>query len=281
MPILRDFLSTSFGAPNQAVLPLKRSPNMTQQDFYQAQQDNMRTLLGSAQDQSMQPADQQKFANDPGSGDYVNYGLQQMANRKAPPALSPGSRVQFADKSQFDPQNFASYYSMLGSIHDIGASATAAEEARASYKRQQALSQAASSGGGASVGSTPTGQYTGSFGKGVEQWRGTALQVMRELGIPDQYIGAVLRRMNQESGGNPNIQNNWDSNAKKGTPSIGLMQTIGPTFNANAGKYANRGITDPYANIYAGLNYAGRRYGPSHGGFIGGVIYAMNKPGGY
>lgn len=280
MPILRDFLSTSFGAPNQAVLPLKRQPNMTQADFYQAQQDNIRTLMGSAQDQTVQPSDQQQFANDPRSGDYVSYGLQQMANRKAPPELSPGARVKYADTSQYDPKNFESYYSMLGSINDIGKNATAAAEARAAYQRQKALSQAAN-GGGASVGSTNTGRYTGSYGKGVEQWRGTALQVMRELGIPDQYIDNVLRRMNQESGGNPNVVNNWDSNAKAGHPSQGLMQTIPSTFNANAGPYAGRGIFDPYANIYAGLNYAGRRYGPQHGGFLGGVIYAMNKPGGY
>ena len=280
MPILRDFLSTSFGSPNSAVLPLRRKPNMTQEEFYQAQQDNLRTLMGSPVDATVQPADQQQFANDPRSGDYVEYGLQQMANRKAPPSLEPGARVKYADTSQYDPKNFESYYSMLGSIKEIGANQLAAEEAKAAYRQRQALSQAAN-GGGASVGSTPTGRYTGSFGKGVEQWRGTALQVMRELGIPDQYIGDVLRRMNQESGGNPNVQNNWDSNAKRGTPSIGLMQTIGPTFNRYAGKYANKGITDPYANIYAGLNYAGNRYGPSHGGFVGGVIYAMNKPGGY
>lgn len=280
MPILRDFLST-FTAPNQAVLPLKRQPNMTQEQFYQAQQDNQRTLMGSPTDQTIQPANQQQFANDPRSGDYVTYGLQQMANRKAPPALEPGSRVKYADKSQYDPQNFESYYNMLGTIKDIGEKQLATEEARAAYKRQQALAQAANSGGGASVGSTPTGRYTGSYGKGVEQWRSTALQAMRELGIPDQYIGDVLRRMQQESGGNPNIVNNWDSNAKAGHPSQGLMQTIPSTFAANAGKYANRGIFDPLANIYAGLNYAGRRYGPTHGGFLGGVLYAMNKPGGY
>lgn len=282
MPILRDFLS-AFGQPNQAVLPLKRKPNMTNEDFYQAQQDNMRTLMGNATDASIQPAAQQQFANDPRTGDYVTYGLEQMANRKAPPSLEPGARVHYADTSQYDPKNFQDYYSMLGSINDIGKNATAAEEARAAYKRQQALAQAANSGngGGASVGSTPTGRYTGSYGKGVEQWRNTALQAMRELGIPDQYIGDVLRRMSQESGGNPNAINNWDSNAKAGHPSQGLMQTIPGTFNAYAGKYAGRGIYDPLANIYAGLNYAGQRYGKSHGGFLGGVLYAMNKPGGY
>jgi SLT domain-containing protein len=79
--------------------------------------------------------------------------------------------------------------------------------------------------------------------------------------------------MNQESGGNPRAINLWDSNAARGTPSIGLMQTIGPTFNAYAGRFRSRGIYDPFANIYAGLNYAVQRYGS--------LRYAMDKPGGY
>ena len=63
-----------------------------------------------------------------------------------------------------------------------------------------------------------------------------------------------------ESGGNPNAQNNWDSNAAKGTPSIGLMQTIGPTFNSY--KLAGHdNIRDPVDNIIAGVRYAIARYG--------------------
>jgi hypothetical protein len=115
------------------------------------------------------------------------------------------------------------------------------------------------------------GNYTG--GAGVQQWAGLVLQVLAMLGQPASLLPNVLRRMNQESGGNPNAQNNWDSNAARGTPSIGLMQTIGPTFNAYAGQFVGRGIRDPLANIYAGLNYALHRY-PS-------LQYAMDKPGGY
>ena len=39
--------------------------------------------------------------------------------------------------------------------------------------------------------------------------------------------------IDHESGGDPDAVNGWDSNAAKGTPSKGLMQTIGPTFDAN------------------------------------------------
>lgn len=108
---------------------------------------------------------------------------------------------------------------------------------------------------------------------GVAQWASLVLRVLAELHQPASLLPNVLRRMNQESGGNPRAINLWDSNAAKGTPSIGLMQTIGPTFNAYAGPYRSRGIYDPLANIYAGLNYAIHRY-PS-------LRYAMDKPGGY
>ncbi|MFI7678567.1 transglycosylase SLT domain-containing protein [Actinophytocola sp. NPDC049390] len=110
-------------------------------------------------------------------------------------------------------------------------------------------------------------------GSGVQRWAPLVLQVLRMLGQSSGLLPNVLRRMNQESGGNPRAINLWDSNARKGTPSIGLMQTIGPTFAAYAGPFRSRGIYDPLANIYAGLNYAINRYGS--------LKYAMDKPGGY
>lgn len=116
------------------------------------------------------------------------------------------------------------------------------------------------------------GQYHGKVGAGVEQWRGTVLQALKELHQPASWADTVLRRMNQESGGNPNAINNWDSNAAAGIPSQGLMQTIPPTFAAYAGPYAGRSITDPLANIYAGINYSIHRYGS---------IAGMNRAGGY
>ena len=126
--------------------------------------------------------------------------------------------------------------------------------------------------GGAPAAGGTGGQYHGAVGGGVEQWRGTVLRVLKELHQPASWADTVLRRMNQESGGNPNAINNWDSNAAAGIPSQGLMQTIPPTFSAYAGPYASRGITDPLANIYAGCNYAINRYGSLAG---------MNRPGGY
>ncbi|EMD29629.1 transglycosylase SLT domain-containing protein [Amycolatopsis azurea] len=118
-------------------------------------------------------------------------------------------------------------------------------------------------------------------GGGVARWTDLVLQVLTMLNLPAEILPKVLRRMNQESGGNPNAYNGWDVNAKNGIPSQGLMQTVPPTFAAYAGPFRDRGIMDPLASIYAGINYAGNKYGRSHGGFLGGVIYGMDKPGGY
>lgn len=110
-------------------------------------------------------------------------------------------------------------------------------------------------------------------GGNVQRWAPLVLQALAMLGQSSALLPLVLRRMNQESGGNPNAINLTDINAQRGYPSQGLMQTIPGTFAAYAGRFAGRGITDPFANIYAGLNYAIHRYGS--------LAYAMNKPGGY
>ncbi|GAA3527880.1 phage tail tape measure protein [Streptomyces osmaniensis] len=110
-------------------------------------------------------------------------------------------------------------------------------------------------------------------GSGVKRWSNVVLQALKLVGQPASLLPTVLRRMNQESGGNPRAINNWDINAKNGTPSKGLMQVIDPTFNAYAGKLRGRGVWDPLANIYASMRYALSRYGS--------LASAYNRPGGY
>jgi len=79
--------------------------------------------------------------------------------------------------------------------------------------------------------------------------------------------------MNQESGGNPGIVNRWDINAKRGTPSGGLMQTIGPTFRAYHYPGTSWNMFDPLANVLASMRYAMARYGS--------LPRAYNRKGGY
>lgn len=97
---------------------------------------------------------------------------------------------------------------------------------------------------------------------GVEQWRST---VIRALKMENQYSEANVKRtlfqMQTESGGNPKAINLWDSNAKKGIPSKGLMQVIDPTFQAYARPGFNSNSYDPLSNILASIRYAVSRYG--------------------
>ncbi len=85
----------------------------------------------------------------------------------------------------------------------------------------------------------------------LDGWIAKALGLM---GLPQALAKGVKTIIMHESGGNPNAINNWDSNAARGTPSQGLMQTIPSTFTACVlPSLANRSITDPVANITAGV----------------------------
>ena len=112
---------------------------------------------------------------------------------------------------------------------------------------------------------TPTVKYSPSAG--VEQWRPVVLRALREVGQSAGHANRTLRRMQQESGGNPKAVNKWDINWQLGHPSVGLMQVIGPTFRSYAGKYRRKGpfmygvSIDPLANIYSSMRYALSRYG--------------------
>lgn len=93
--------------------------------------------------------------------------------------------------------------------------------------------------------------------KQVQQWLLTAMSI---TGTPASYLGALTRVAMHESGGNPRAINLWDSNAKAGHPSKGLMQTIDSTFNA----YKLPGLGDiwnPVANAVAAIRYMNARYG--------------------
>ncbi len=110
--------------------------------------------------------------------------------------------------------------------------------------------------------------------KGVEQWRSTVMRALQMEGqLSETNIAKTLFQMQTESGGNPRAINLWDSNAKKGIPSKGLMQVIDPTFKAYARAGFNKNIYDPLSNILASIRYAVSRYG-SLGKAYRGVGYA-------
>ena len=102
-----------------------------------------------------------------------------------------------------------------------------------------------------------TGRYK--FKTPVYQWIAQAGQARGRPFTP-QEVDALSIIIKHESGGDPNIKNLWDSNARRGTPSTGLLQTIGPTFRANA-MPGHTQKDNPIDEIIAATNYANRRYG--------------------
>lgn len=119
---------------------------------------------------------------------------------------------------------------------------------------------AASGGVGNSV-SGPAVPYTPS--KGVQQWQTQVEQGLTRNGLPLTLAPQVMKQMESESSGNPNAINNWDSNAKAGHPSQGLMQTIPSTFQQYHLPGDSMNINDPQANVDSAIGYAKSRYGPT------------------
>lgn len=145
----------------------------------------------------------------------------------------------------------------LGSI-DF-ASPTAVETMQAGDKLYQIATtkienkaNAATSGSDQKVGDVPEGERKELIAK--------ALQLAGQP-VTDSNLAAINTIIVKESGWNPNALNDWDSNAKAGTPSKGLMQTIPTTFSENALAGYDKNIFDPLSNIIAGIRYSVKRYG--------------------
>jgi hypothetical protein len=118
---------------------------------------------------------------------------------------------------------------------------------------------------GGSSGSPVSSGTPSSFvpGAGVSQWKQDVDTGLQRNGLPTSLDNQVLHQMETESSGNPNAINNWDSNAKAGHPSQGLMQEIPSTFETHRLPGDADNIDDPQANIDSAIGYAKGTYGPS------------------
>lgn len=117
-------------------------------------------------------------------------------------------------------------------------------------------------------------------GGSVERWRSYVERALKANGIePTAFrVSKILQTIKRESNGDPNAINNWDSNAMAGHPSIGLMQTIGPTFEAY--KHAgHNNIRNGYDNLLAAINYIKHRYGTSDAAFNRVAAYGYRNGG--
>ena len=156
-----------------------------------------------------------------------------------------------------------------GPTHTSGTGSSSASSGGGGSSSSGGGSGGSSGGGGGGGGSDASGnglqppgpaQYANQAQ--VESWINQAFQALEAQGVPASELdeAGVLLIIEHESSGNPNAINNWDSNAKAGDPSRGLMQVIGTTFN----EYKLPGHNDIYSpvdNIIAGVRYALSRYG--------------------
>jgi hypothetical protein len=147
---------------------------------------------------------------------------------------------------------------------------------RTSLKTAEATAVAAAKAAAAAGSSVPGG------GGGAGRWKSQILTALGMLNQPGSLLGAVEHRMNQESGGNQFAVNKWDSNWAAGTPSVGVLQVIGPTYASNSPPgWRNLppmayGVSeDVLANTYAGLHHAITAY-PGRS-----LASVMLQPGGY
>jgi hypothetical protein len=98
-------------------------------------------------------------------------------------------------------------------------------------------------------------------GGNLNDWIRLALVKMKMSQTLAPAIKAIIIK---ESQGNPHAINRWDSNARAGRPSQGLMQTIPSTYRAYVlPELAHLPITNPVANITAGVRYMVANYGLS------------------
>lgn len=99
---------------------------------------------------------------------------------------------------------------------------------------------------------------------GIGDWAKDGFKISGAFPATDANLNAFIARGMQESGGNRMAVNNWDSNAKRGTPSKGVWQIIDPTWRANAVKgYEdfNKYWMYPRLSAATSLNYMKKEYG--------------------
>lgn len=184
---------------------------------------------------------------------------------------------------QYGLDKFTSFGNAVEPGLSIAKQSISAVKGMALSKVKSLVSGFTSSGGG--------GKYSTS---GVEQWRNLAKTALL---LTNQYtesnLNALLTQMKHESGGNARAINLWDSNAKKGIPSKGLMQVIDPTFHSYAMAPYNKNIYDPLSNMIAAIRYTVSRYGSLYRGWtargykgyagggypMNGEIYVANENG--
>ena len=142
-------------------------------------------------------------------------------------------------------------------------------------------------GGGGGGGLGPSGGPPGGGGPApqgqVKEWIDEAIKVLQENGVDTSKMSSTTsgRSSSTSPAATRRRSTLWDSNAKAGHPSKGLMQCIDSTFQSNK-LPGHDDIYNPVDNIIAGVRYSIARYGSvsnvpgiramSHGGAVPGLL---------
>jgi SLT domain-containing protein/cell wall-associated NlpC family hydrolase len=166
-----------------------------------------------------------------------------------------GADTAGSDSNRLSSMGFGGDVGSYGSVEEVDAIAAGI----ASVGAANVGSGVGAGQGGSSTKSTDNGSVPGSMPTGnLKGWIKSALGILhQDTSSNEKYVNSMAMH---ESGGNPHAQNNWDSNAKAGHPSKGIMQTIDSTFKAYS-LAGHKNIWNPVDNIIAGVRYADSRYG--------------------
>ena len=144
-----------------------------------------------------------------------------------------------------------------GSTNETASSSTST--ASTASDSSSSSTSSSSSDSDSSTSSTSSSSSSSSYSDDLNGWIDEAISILSENGYSVSY-DAVYETAINESDGDPDAENGWDSNAADGDPSEGLMQTTITTFDA----YALTGYDDiwnPVDNIIAAAIYAQEAYG--------------------
>lgn len=97
-------------------------------------------------------------------------------------------------------------------------------------------------------------------GQGAEMAKKAISQALMMTSKPLSLLGPMMTIAQKESGFNPNAINDWDINAQRGDPSVGLFQIINSTFQR--WKYpGHNNRRNPLDSALAAIRYMDGRYG--------------------
>ncbi|MCM2986799.1 transglycosylase SLT domain-containing protein [Bacillus safensis] len=244
-----SFLQSRVKAPYQQVMTASPTWGSGTVSGFAAGQNA--TSIGTSQyvDQNIKQPFLQAKQESPGWGsgmiDAFNSGMRSKGSEVTQAAKEMAKKVEQAFREELDIHSPSRVMMSLGKFASIGVVKGLDSVDVKKFAENQAGSLiGAFSGMGAS-------------GLNIKQWLMAAIMA---TGTSMSWLPGLMTIAQHESRGNPRAINLWDSNAKKGTPSKGLMQTIGTTFNANKGKGMND-IWNPIHNAVAAINYIKGRYG--------------------